>query len=642
MSDSLRPRGPDAGSVAIEGDGRVALGHRRLAIIDLTTSGAQPMASASGRYITVFNGEIYNFLELRRELEADGVAFRGHSDTEVLLASFERHGIRQTLEKANGMFALALYDRVLRHVTFARDRLGKKPLYLGVRDGELAFGSELKALRHHPAFAAPRINKEAFGHYARLGYVPAPLSIFEGIGKLPPASFVTVSIDADMPSLGDICASTETYWSMFDAAQAGVSEPFTSDEAALDALEDTLGTAVEQRLIADVPVGAFLSGGIDSSLVCALLQERMAGNARTFTVGFAEDEFDETGEAAEFAAYIGSDHTELALDPDAALDAVAGMHDIFDEPFADPSQIPSLLLSRLIREQVTVAISGDGGDEFFAGYKRYPQMAAMERLANRLPTGVWRGASVIPFPVLSAASKIGQVFGAGNGEWQASGDRIEKVLDILAAPDFRHRYERFLSQWSGGDVVGRQRHLPASPYTTHPLPEDLDLQQQMMFLDAVSYLTDDVLVKVDRTSMAASLEVRSPLLDYRVVETSWRTPASLRWPDGGPGKIALRRLLARRVPERMIDRPKRGFGIPLNDWLRGPLRPLAEEQLSATRLRELDCFDCDAVRRKWSEHLSGQRNWGFHLWTCIAFGLWHRHWMTEVSEPRSGARLEAV
>ncbi|MBX7495826.1 asparagine synthase (glutamine-hydrolyzing) [Qipengyuania sp. 6B39] len=642
MCDALHHRGPDAGSVAIEAWGKVALGHRRLSIIDLTTSGAQPMASASGRYLIVFNGEIYNFLELRRELEAGGVGFRGHSDTEVLLASFEKHGIRQTLERANGMFALALYDRVLRHVTFARDRLGKKPLYLGVGDGVLAFGSELKALRQHPAFAAPRISGEAFRHYARLGYVPAPLSIFEDIGKLPPASFVTLSIDADLPSLGDIRASTAAYWSMMAAAQAGLSEPFADEEAALDTLEETLGTAVEQRLIADVPVGAFLSGGIDSSLVCALMQERLAGKARTFTVGFEDQAFDESKDAAELAAQLGTEHTELALAPDAALDAAGGMHDIFDEPFADPSQIPSLLLSRLIREQVTVAISGDGGDEFFAGYKRYPQMAAMEQLAKRLPTGVWRGASVIPFPVLCAASKLGQMFVAGNGEWQASGDRIEKLLDILAEPDFRHRYERFVSQWSGSDVGGHPRRLPASPYTTHPLPEGLDPQQQMMFLDAVSYLTDDVLVKVDRTSMAASLEVRSPLLDYRIVEASWRMPASLRWPDGGPGKIALRRLLARRVPERMIDRPKRGFGIPLNDWLRGPLRPLAEEQLSAARLRELGFFDCDAVRRKWSEHLSGQRNWGFHLWTCIAFGLWHRRWMGEAAEPRSGARFEAV
>ncbi len=621
MRDALLHRGPDAGGSIVEAEGRVGLGHRRLSIIDLSETGAQPMQSASGRYVIVFNGEIYNFQAMRTELTALGATFRGTSDTEVLLEAIERFGLAATLQRANGMFAVALFDRKEKQIAFARDRLGKKPLYIGIAGGSLAFGSELKALRRHPQFAQPEIDGQAAAHFARLGYIPAPLSIYRNVGKLPPASYLVLSLEGIAPDMEAIRAQTCTYWSMHSAAQEGLDTRFEDETEALDALEERLGTATEQRLVSDVPVGAFLSGGVDSSLVCAVMQERLVGDAKTYTVGFAESEFDETAEAAELAAHIGSQHTQLTLDPSAALDSVGEMQQVFDEPFADPSQIPSLLISRLIRSEVTVAISGDGGDEFFGGYKRYPRMLAMERLAQSMPGGLRRAASAAPFWLLDAGAKAAQIFKSGGHAGEVNGDRAEKVLQILGKSDFRHRYEHFNSQWTA------QAGTLPSPFTTANLPDGLGQLEQMMFLDAVCYLPDDVLVKVDRTSMAASLEVRSPLLDYELISTAWRMPESLRMPDGQTGKIALRKLLARRVPDHMIDRPKRGFGIPLNDWLRGPLRDLAEDHLSAERLETLGYFDSKDVQKRWAEHLSGRRNWGFHLWSCITFSMWHRHWM---------------
>jgi len=619
MRDALLHRGPDAGGSVVEAEGRVGLGHRRLSIIDLSETGAQPMESGSGRYVIVLNGEIYNFRALRTELAALGAHFRGTSDTEVLLESIERFGLAATLKRANGMFAFALFDRKLKQVSFARDRLGKKPLYIGMVDGSLAFASELKALRQHPQFARPEIDGKAAAQFARLGYIPAPLSIYRNVCKLPPASYLALPLEGKVPDLEAIRAETRSYWSMYSAAQEGLETRIEDENEALDALEQRLGTAVEQRLVSDVPVGAFLSGGVDSSLVCAVMQERLVGDARTYTVGFSESEFDESEDAAELATHIGSQHTQLPLDPRAAIDAVGEMQEVFDEPFADPSQIPSLLISRLFRSEVTVAISGDGGDEFFGGYKRYPRMLAMERLAQRLPNGFRRAASGAPFWLLDAGAKAGNLIKSG----EVDGDRAQKILQILAKSDFRHRYEQFNSQWTG-----QAQSLP-SPFTMADIPEGLGQLEQMMFLDSICYLPDDVLVKVDRTSMAASLEVRSPLLDYELISTAWRMPDSLRMPDGVTGKIALRKLLARRVPDEMINRPKRGFGIPLNDWLRGPLRELAEDHLRPERLGALGYFDSEAVSKRWTEHLSGRRNWGFHLWSCISFSMWHRHWMTD-------------
>ncbi len=622
MRDALFHRGPDACGSTLEAEGRVGLGHRRLSIIDLSETGAQPMESASGRYVIVFNGEIYNFQTMRAELVALGATFRGTSDTEVLLEAIERFGLAATLERANGMFALALFDRKEKKVAFARDRLGKKPLYIGIVGGSLAFGSELKSLRCHPQFAQLEIDRQAAALYAQLGYIPAPLSIYRNVGKLPPASYLVLPLEGKMPDFETIGAQTRTYWSMYSAAQEGLESRFTDETEALNALEERLQLAVEQRLASDVPVGAFLSGGVDSSLVCALMQEQLIGDAKTYTVGFAESEFDESADAAELAAHIGSQHTELALDPRAALDSIGEMQQIFDEPFADPSQIPSLLISRLIRSEVTVAISGDGGDEFFGGYKRYPRMLTMERLAQRMPDGLRRAASATPFWLLDAGAKAASILKPRSSAEEVSGDRAEKVLEIIGKTDFRHRYEHFNSQWTG---LGGSS---PTPFTTADIPAGLGQLEQMMFLDAVCYLPDDVLVKVDRTSMATGLEVRSPLLDYQLISTAWRMPDSLRLPDGATGKIALRKLLARRVPEHMINRPKRGFGVPLNEWLRGPLRELAEDHLSPARLGTLGYFDSKEVRTRWAEHLSGRRNWGFHLWTCICFSMWHRHWMT--------------
>ena len=621
MRDALFHRGPDAGGSAVEAEGRVGLGHRRLSIIDLSETGAQPMESSTGRYVIVFNGEIYNFQAMRSELTALGATFHGTSDTEVLLEAIERFGLSAALARANGMFAIALYDRKERQIAFARDRLGKKPLYIGIAGGTLAFGSELKALRCHPGFAQPEIDRQAVAQFARLGYIPAPLSIYANVSKLPPASYLVLPLDSKAPDMAAILAATQTYWSMYSAAKEGLETRFEDEVEALDVLEERLGTAVEQRLVSDVPVGAFLSGGVDSSLVCAVMQERLAGDAKTFTVGFAESEFDESADAAELAAHIGSQHTQLALDPTEALGSVGEMQQIFDEPFADSSQIPSFLICRLIRSEVTVAISGDGGDEFFGGYKRYPRMLAMERLAQQMPDVLRRASSAAPYWLLDAGAKAGSILKPGDPTEEVSGDRLEKIRDIITQPDFRHRYEHFHSQWT--EPCGSS----PSPFVAADIPAGLGRLEQMMFLDAVCYLPDDVLVKVDRTSMATSLEVRSPLLDHELISTAWRMPDSLRMPAGGAGKVALRKLLARRVPEHMIDRPKRGFGIPLIDWLRGPLRELAEDNLNPARQETLGYFDSTLVSKRWAEHLSGRRNWGFHLWSCISFSMWHRHWM---------------
>ncbi len=622
MRDTLTHRGPDAGGSALEAEGRIGLGHRRLAIIDLSQTGAQPMESASGRHVIAFNGEIYNFQSIRNELTALGVDFRGTSDTEVLLEAIERFGLPGALGRANGMFALAIYDRKTRQLAFARDRLGKKPLYIGISGSTLAFGSELKALRCHPKFSHLQIDPRAAAQYMRLGYVPAPLSIYRHVGKLPAASYLVFSIDEKAPDPEAIHEEAVQYWSMYDAAREGAEARFGDEAEALTALEDQLGAAVERRLVSDVPVGAFLSGGVDSSLVCAVMQEQLGGRAQTFTVGFAESEFDETAEAAELAEYIGSYHTELPVDPDAALGAVGDLQEIFDEPFADPSQIPSLLISRLIRSEVTVAISGDGGDEFFGGYKRYSRMLAMERLAKRLPNAAWQAFDKAPLWLVDAGSKAARRLNSEGHAEELSGDRMKKILAVVGQRDFRHRYEQFNSQWTGEGAAS------SSPFTTSPVPPGLGQLEQMMYLDAISYLPDDVLVKVDRASMAASLEVRAPLLDYELISTAWRMPTSLRMQNGEIGKVALRKLLTRRVPEHMINRPKRGFGVPLNEWLRGPLRNLADEHLAAAKVDQVGYFASDEVSKLWTEHRSGRRNWGFHLWNCICFSLWHGRWMT--------------
>ena len=626
MIDSLVHRGPDAEGTWVDDEGRVALGHRRLSIIDLSEAGAQPMTSASGRYSIVFNGEIYGFLETRRELEQAGVGFRGHSDTEVLLAAIERDGIERAIANSPGMFAIAIFDRKTREITFVRDRLGKKPLYIGVGQKGLAFGSELKALLAHPEFKSPSINQEALGLYVRYGYVPSPRSIFDGVIKLPPGSWLTVSVDRAPDTSLDLLRSAKTYWTAHDTVTQGMSTRIADEDEALDAFERTLDQAIQERLVSDVPLGVFLSGGIDSSLIAAKTEALTRQKPRTLTIRFGEDRFNEADFAADIARHLGTRHLELTLTPQAALDAVQEMPKVFDEPLADPSQLPTLLVSRLAREHVTVVLSGDGGDEILGGYGRYAMMMKMEGMARRVPSFLPKLAGAAPAGLLDAGMRlVGQALPQGMRE-QVSGDRVSKLAEVLRHDSFRERYREFISQWHPEDLLQNAGDEARCAYGSEAVPANLDPIATLMYLDTVAYLPDDVLVKVDRASMAASLEVRSPLLDHRVLAMAWRMPESLRVSSGGVGKVALRRILAKYVPTQLFDRPKQGFSVPLNDWLRGPLREFAGDMLSSDRIARAGLFDQRIVQRRWAEHQSGRRNWGQHLWTLIMFELWKDHW----------------
>lgn len=632
MADAITHRGPDGAGYWIDERGRIGLAHRRLAIIDLSEAGAQPMVSASGRYTIVFNGEIYGFLDLRREFEAAGHRFVGHSDTEVLLAAIERDGLEVALDRIGGMFAFAVYDRETRRLAFARDRLGKKPLYIGVANGEIAFGSELKALRRRPAFAAPSVDRGALALYTRYGYIPGAHSVYEGVAKLPAGTFVEIDVDAPPASADALVQSAMYFWRPETVAAAGLQSAIADEETALEALDAELSRAVRERLVSDVPVGVFLSGGIDSSLIAAMTREVSNAPVRTLTIRFDEQGFNEADHAAAIAEHLGTDHRELTATPAAALDVIEHLPDMFDEPMSDPSQIPTYLVSKLARDDVTVVLSGDGGDESFGGYKRYPQMLSFEKLAQRTPKLARSAAAAASAGMYDMALRVAKPVVSGKLASELSGDRLAKLAQILIQPDFRTRFREFITQWGAPEELVLGAVEPPSTYRDAVLPDGLDPLGQMMLLDTIAYLNDDVLTKVDRASMAVSLEVRSPLLDYRVVETAWRCPPGLRIGDDGEttgvGKVALRRLLARRLPRALYDRPKKGFSVPMNDWLRGPLKERAADLLSEDRLRRDGVFAPAPITKKLQEHLDGSRNWGQHLWTIMVFNQWRDRWMS--------------
>jgi asparagine synthase (glutamine-hydrolysing) len=631
MVDSLVHRGPDAQGAWVDEDGRVALGHRRLAVIDVSEAGAQPMHSASGRYTIVFNGEIYGFLDARKRLEQVGVCFRGHSDTEVLLALIERGGIGQAIAQFAGMFAIAIFDRQTREITFVRDRLGKKPLYIGLAKDTLVFGSELKALLANPHFDTPPLDLEALGLYMRYGYVPSPRSIFEGVVKLPPGSSLTLPVDQPPASTAELLKRVHSYWSAYDIVANGIETRIEDETEALEQFERTLETAIEERLVADVPLGVFLSGGIDSSLIAAKTAALTRQKPRTLTIRFGEERFNEADFAAEIARHLGTEHLELTLTPQAALDAVQELPRVFDEPLADPSQLPTLLVSRLAREHVTVVLSGDGGDEILGGYSRYAMMLQMEKLARKVPSFLPELVSAVPTGLFDRGLGFaGQLLPKRMRE-ELTADRIGKLAEVLRQGTFRDRYREFISQWHPGELFLMARRNTPCAYGSAVVPEGLDHLATLMYLDTIAYMPDDVLVKVDRASMAESLEVRSPLLDHRVFAMAWRMPDALRVSSEGAGKIALRRILEKHVPRELFDRPKQGFSVPLNDWLRGPLRQFAGDMLSPDRIARGGLFDHRLIERRWSEHLSGKRNWGQHLWTLIMFEVWKDRWGIEAA-----------
>ncbi|MDY7788610.1 asparagine synthase (glutamine-hydrolyzing) [Burkholderia ubonensis] len=624
MTASLAHRGPDAQGTWLDAQAGIALGHRRLAIVDLSVHGRQPMASACGRFVLVFNGEIYNHQALRAELERTGraPAWRGHSDTEVLLAAIVAWGAEAALRRATGMFAIALWNRESRVLTLARDRIGEKPLYYGRIGDALVFASELKALRSFPGFDGA-IDRDALCLYLRQSSVPAPYTIYRGIRKLPPGTFIQFEHARDTPRV-------RAYWSLEQAIEAGRAEPFEgSEQEAVGQLDAILRKAVAQQMEADVPLGAFLSGGIDSSAIVALMQAQSSTPVDTFTIGFHEAGYDEAGYAKAVARHLGTRHTELYVTADHALAVVPKLPSIYDEPFSDASQIPTFLVSELTRRHVKVSLSGDGGDELFGGYTRYFLTPRLWRKLHRVPSAV-RARIAAALHALRP-DHADQLAAVAQSAWSGAeardtppriGDRLHKLGHVMTADSRIGLYRLLMSAVHHPERIALAGQEPPTPLdTASAWPADLTFAEQAMAIDTLTYLPTDILTKVDRAAMAVSLETRMPFLDHHVVEFAWRLPASVRLPDGR-SKVLLRRLLDAYVPASLIDRPKQGFCAPIDHWLRGSLRDWAEALLHPARLREEGFFDAAAVERLWRQHQTGRMNWQHQLWTVLMFQAW--------------------
>lgn len=647
MSDTLLHRGPDSDGYWQNAEGSVALGHRRLAIVDLSAAGAQPMRSVSGRFVIAFNGEIYNHLELRRQLEAGGAApaWRGHSDTETLLAAIEAWGLQRTLRSTVGMFAIALWDDRDRALTLARDRFGEKPLYFGwpaAAPGCLVFGSELKAVRAYPGFSNA-VSRDAVFQYLRFQYVPAPCSIYEGVFKLEPGCMLTVAGTPPDRAPGEPIRagsrhgslSVERWWSLADVTAAAARHRFSDEAEALGELDLRIQESVRLQSLADVPLGAFLSGGVDSSAITAIMQEQSARPVKTFTVGFEDAAFDESGHARAVAQHLGTEHHELFVTAAQARAVIPGLPRMYDEPFADSSQIPTHLVCRAARSQVTVALSGDAGDELFGGYNRYSWGPR-----------IWSRLGRVPYPLRQALAS--GMRSAAPSQWdrllgragvRRPGEKLHKLANAMAgARTVDDLYANLASEWHGHDDVvlgaGSNGQITLPPFLQEGAA---DAASRMMYWDAMTYLPDDILCKVDRAAMATSLETRVPLLDHRVAELAWRLPLSMKI-RGNESKWALRQILYRRVPRELIERPKTGFSIPLGDWLKGPLRDWAETLLAEDRLRRDGYFEPGVVRRAWQEHLGGRYDRTARLWSVLMF----QAWLDESRAPNAPpARVEA-
>jgi asparagine synthase (glutamine-hydrolysing) len=616
MTEVLRHRGPDAEGYWLDNTCGLSLGHRRLAVQDLTDQGLQPMASHDGRYVLVYNGEVYNAPELRDRLRGLSVAFTGHSDTEVLVEAIASWGIPATLDLLNGMFAFAVWDRENDELILARDRMGEKPLYYGRIAGGVAFASEVRSLHQHPGWVG-RIDRDALTLFIRHGYVPAPWSIYEDVWKLPPGHLLRIA-----DPVGAL--EPEPYWSL---GEPQLVEP-ASDREATDHLEKLLLSSVRQRLLSDVPVGAFLSGGIDSSLVVAMMSAAASGPVRTFTMGFAERAFDESSQARQVAGHLGTDHTEEIVTPEDVRGVIPDIPHVYDEPFADSSQLPTVLLSRLARRDVTVALTGDGGDELFSGYTRYAlhdelwrrirpiRPAARARLARTI-----RRADPATLNRLSALSPVLP----RRFRTDLPGDKLHKLADVLDAGTPQKSYLSMMSYWQepGTVVVGGREPLTILS-DPQRWPPRADFSEQLAALDASFYLPEDLLVKVDRAAMSVSLETRLPLLDPHVISYASTLPMDFKV-RGGTRKWLLRQVLRRHVPVELFDRPKMGFGVPLAGWLRGPLRSWADDMLDPSTLADDGYFDAEVVSRHWREHRDGVRDWKYRIWTVLMFQSWlHR------------------
>jgi asparagine synthase (glutamine-hydrolysing) len=616
MIAPLVHRGPDDHGVWVDGECGIGLGHRRLSILDLSPQGHQPMASTSGRYVIAYNGEIYNFAQIRDELVAVGKApqWRGHSDTEILLAAFDAWGVEASLRKTVGMFAIALWDREARTLTLARDRIGEKPLYYGIVRAQFVFGSELKAIQA-VADGALQIDRDALAEFMQFSYIPSPKSIYTGIAKLAPGHFVTVRSIADM-------GVPHPYWSLEGVEQAQLRARLAGcgDNELIDLVHDQLRNSIGLQMVSDVPLGAFLSGGVDSSTVVALMQSQSSKRVRTYTIGFHEGLFDEAPYARAVARHLGTEHTELYVTAKDAAEIIPQLPMIYDEPFADSSQIPTTLISLLTRQHVTVSLSGDGGDELFAGYPRYQITAALWHRVNGQPAAIRRAAA----SMLQSFSAQGwdRLLGLlpASQRQRINGRRVHRLAQLLTSQSIGEMYVRLMSQWQPeeGLVLGiTRRDFPLVHWSQNDEPTEA-----MRRWDVWQYLPDDLLVKVDRAAMSASLESRAPLLDHRVVELAFALPQRMLMRNG-VGKWALRRVLDRYVLRELIERPKAGFSIPIGDWLRGPLRDWAETLLNAEKLSDQGLLDAEKVSMMWEQHLSGSYDRSPYLWNVLMFQAWH-------------------
>jgi len=620
MTDSIVNRGPDDAGCWFQPEKKIGMGHRRLSVIDLSPAGHQPMHSASGRYVIAFNGEIYNHLLLRQKIEsnADSPAWRGHSDTETLLAGFDLWGVEATVKRTTGMFAFAVWDNKESTLLLGRDRIGEKPLYYGWQNDAFLFGSELKALKQHPAFKN-EINRDAITLLLRHNYIPAPYSIYHGLSKLAPGCLLSVSVSDPKPRVW-------SYWSASDIAVAGVQSPFTgTPDEAVDELERIAKDAIGQQMIADVPLGAFLSGGIDSSAVVALMQVQSARPVKTFSIGFQEEGHNEAEHAKAVAQHLGTEHTELYVTSDEAMAVIPRLPTLYCEPFSDSSQIPTFLVSQMARQHVTVSLSGDGGDELFCGYGRYQHAVRLWSKFDNVPMFA-RNLATRGICTLAPETwdQVARLLPASM-RFNNFGDRVYKGVGLLKSQTFDELYRRYISHDRNPELIVIDGREPLTYLAgNRPALTGLDKMQQMMALDQLTYLPDDILVKVDRAAMGVSLETRVPLLDHRIIEFAWTLPQSIKLANG-QAKWPLRQVLYRHVPRNLIDRPKKGFSIPIQDWLRGPLRDWAEALLDNDRLRQEGFFRHGQVRKLWLEHQSGTRNWSGQLWNILMFQAWYEN-----------------
>ncbi|MBX2824171.1 MAG: asparagine synthase (glutamine-hydrolyzing) [Gammaproteobacteria bacterium] len=615
MANSMVHRGPDSSGVWAEAAQGIALSHRRLSIIDLSANGHQPMISTCERYVISYNGEVYNFPELRERLKEKGHTFRGGSDTEVIIAAIAQWGIKRAAQEFVGMFAFAVWDRQEHCLYLVRDRVGIKPVYYGKVDDLFVFASELQGLSTHPNFDAS-LNRDALALYLARNYVPCPHTIYDGINKLPPGTILRVPADGSTPT-------QETFWSLHEVASRGIGQPFTgTEEEATDELEKLLALAVKQRMVADVPLGVFLSGGIDSSAVTALMQSQSDRPVKSYAIGYHEDDYNEAEHAEAVAKHLGTDHTTFTVSSKDAMDVIPMLGHMYDEPFADVSQIPTYIVSKLARQETTVVLTGDGGDEIFGGYTRHLWSQKIANLSAKLPD--WsKGAIAGSITTLNPAQwdTVLRLLPKSLKQSKA-GSKFHRIAGLLDANDAGDVYQRLMNHWQQPEqlVLGSQRQETILD-RREDWPTGADETALLMYLDGMTYLPDNCLSKVDRASMAVSLEARVPLLDHRVIDFAWQLPLSYKIKNGS-GKHALRNVLYRHVPQAIFERPKMGFGVPVRDWLRGPLAKWADDLLSEERLRRQGYLDPTPIRQKWQEHRSGRRDWYNQIWSVLMFQAW--------------------